>query len=264
MRRSLLMVNVVLLATAGLLGWRLRVEWKSHRSRVDWVYRTSPAEQVAAEASGATAPAAESWVEIVARNVFFPDRSSLTATGNAPPPEPILFGTLNVGSGPVALMSETAGRGFRQVRVGDSIGGYKLLVVEGQKVTLEWAGGRIKLDAAESASRVRAEVSPPASAPPMTAGPRTTTGSTGGVAVVSPSAPETGSAARPAPTSGGKSYFEEFPAMRRVMTREQIAELEREPPGTIRNGKIKKVLASPFGAQIYWEDLPAGESKEKK
>lgn len=52
--------------------------------------------------------------------------------------------------------------------------------------------------------------------------------------------------------------------MRRVMTRDQIADLEREPPGTIKNGKRKTVIASPFGAQIVWEDISPGETKKEE
>lgn len=260
MRRSIVILNLVLLVAAGLVVYRLRAEWKNHRSRVGWVYQGRVVEAAENLASGQPGPAVANWGDIVARSVFHPDRTSVVATaaGGPPPPEPILFGTMNLGSGPVALMSEGQGRGFRQVHIGEAIGAYKLVAVEGQRVSLEWAGGRIKLDAAESASRARSQAGPTASAAPPA--PASTSSSASrapsSAAVVSPTGPAT------SPTTG--SLVERFPELRGVTNKQIIAEFEREAPGTIRNGKIKRMMATPFGVQFWWEDLKPEEKKEEK
>lgn len=253
MRRSIVILNLVLLVAGGLVVYRLRAEWKNHRSRVGWVYQGRVVEAAENFAAGQPGPAVANWGDIVARNVFHPDRTSVVATaaGGPPPPEPILFGTMNLGSGPVALMSEGQGRGFRQVRIGEVIGGYKLIAVEGQQVSLEWAGGRIKLDAAESSSRARSQAGPTAS---LAAPPPARPGAGGGAVVLA------------SPSSAGfSSLFERFPELRGFTSKDQIADLEREPPGTIRNGKRKVVQPWPFGLKIWWEDVKPGEvNKEEK
>lgn len=254
MRRPILILNLVLLVLAGLATYLLRVEWRNYRNRVNWVYQTRSAGAAEKFAIGTPGLAVANWSDIVARNVFHPDRNSLTAVAASgpPPPEPILFGTMDLGSGPLALMSEAQGRGYRQVHIGEPIGGYKLVAVEGQNVSLEWAGGQIKLDAAESASRASASTAqaPSAAPPPAPAAGRTA----GASPVVSPAA------SSPASTGGG--VLSRYPGLRTVLTPEQAADLDREPIGTIRNGKRKQMMASPFGVQIYWEDVKPGEEKK--
>lgn len=259
MRRSIVILNLVLLVAGGLVVYRLRAEWKNHLGRVSWVYQGRVAEAAENLASGQPGPAVANWGDIVARSVFHPDRTSVVATaaGGPPPPEPILFGTMNLGSGQLALMSEGQGRGFRQVHIGEAIGAYKLVAVEGQQVSLEWAGGRIRLDAAESASRARsasssaAGVAPPGPSSTPTAGPKTPSSAT----VVSPTAPSSSAAT--------SALLGRFPELRGA-TKEQLADLEREPPGTIRDGKRKRVTAWPFGVQVWWEDVKVGEEKKEQ
>lgn len=260
MRRSLLLLNLVLLAAAGLLGYRLNVEWKNYRSRVSWVYGPAHAEQPTNAAAPASTATLENWAEIIARNVFSAERTNALASASAAPPEPVVFGTMNLGSGPIALMSEAPGRGYRQVRLGEPIGGYKLIAVEGQKVTLEWPGGQIKIDAAESASRTRSESSSGVSAAPVSPPPTTYApprSAAGGPVVVSPN---------PSSPTTGSSLLDRYPQLRGLATREQLADLEREPPGTVRNGKIKRAEPWLFGVRIYWDDVKSSEEKkdEKK
>jgi hypothetical protein len=223
-----------------LLSWFLGRLWKDYRSRTQWLYAGASAPSRAPLAAGSNrTEQPQSFVEIVDRNVFSPLRGS-------PPPQPaeaanapklpILFGTMNLGSGRFALMApgDQASPVSKRVLPGEEIGGYKLVSIGTSNVVLEWQEKKITLDISESARLVPGIVEKTAS-PSLHPAPMTTAGSTTGLGttvaplVVGPTA----SAAR-------SSMPGAFPDV---------------PEGTLVGGKRKVVVPTPFGPLVQWEDV---------
>jgi hypothetical protein len=178
-------------------------------------------------------------VEIVERNVFSPLRGS-------PPPQPpeaanapklpILFGTMDLGSGRFALMApgDQASPVSKRVLPGEEIGGYKLVSIGTSDVLLEWQEKKITLDISESARPVPGMVEKTA-APGLHPAPMSITGSTASSGttvaplIVGPTAP----AARSSMPGG-------FPDV---------------PIGTVVGGKRKVVVQTPFGPAEQWQEV---------
>ena len=155
-RRQLLILQVGLALAAGLLAWRLETEWKRANLRYAVLSRAAAERGAAALPPGARRepPATE---EIVAKNLFFPDRSSETAPPGKtepPPPVPTVFGTMKLGESYEALMSEagaTAGRTPRRVKQGEQFGAYTVVEIRDERVVIEYQGQETTLDIYQSA-----------------------------------------------------------------------------------------------------------------
>ncbi|OFV99787.1 MAG: hypothetical protein A3H28_06675 [Acidobacteria bacterium RIFCSPLOWO2_02_FULL_61_28] len=158
-RRQLLILQVGLALAAGLLGWRLETEWKRANLRYAALSRAAAERGAAALPPGARRepPATE---EIVAKNLFFPDRSSEIATPaktEPPPPVPTVFGTMKLGESYEALMTEagaTAGRAPRRVKQGEQFGSFTVVEIRDEKVVIEYQGQKTTLDVYQSARSV--------------------------------------------------------------------------------------------------------------
>src|SRR5262245_51982334 len=99
--KQLAMLNAALVIAAILLGWRLSAEWKqTNRSRY-----AVPSVSRSTAAAPAPAPTMERQPmptgEIVAKNLFAPDRNSSVTQAEVSrpaPPVPVVFGTMNLGN----------------------------------------------------------------------------------------------------------------------------------------------------------------------
>ena len=228
-RRQLLILQVGLALAAGLLGWRLETEWKGANLRYGALSRAA-AERGAAALPPGSRREPSATEEIVAKNLFFPDRSSeiapLTKT-EPPPPVPTVFGTMKLGESYEALMTETgatAGRTPRRVKQGEQFGAYTVVEIRDEKVVIEYQGQKTTLDIYQSA---RAALSAPVrTAPPAAPVVESSSGSP----------PQAGRSA-PAPTAVQQPSTE--PGVR-VFTEENRKRFERD---------------GPFGVQIWYEPL---------
>jgi hypothetical protein len=241
-KRELILIVSGLIALNVLLGWLLVGRWKEYRKSTQWLSQGVAPQRALASATGSNqAGQPSSFVDIVDRNVFSPLRGSVPARAQEEtkaPRLPVLFGTMNLGSGRFALMSpgDQSPPHSKRVLPGEEIGGYKLVSIGTSNVVVEWQDKRTTL-----------EITAPAPAPRVpgvterTANVRTGAGTTppsasGAAAVV---VPETGLGASATGRTGQPGAPPDVPV------------------GTVVGGKRKVLVQSPFGPLVQWEDVNA-------
>ena len=249
-RREQILAIVALLVLNALLGWYLVQLRKDYRNRTQWIYARPAASTTPTSSGGRTQIArTEDWSLIVDRNLFTPERSNQPpqAEKEVKAPElPLLFGTMNLGSGWFALMApgDQASPASKKVLPGEEVGGYKLVSIANSQVVVEWGEKRFTIDVSESARRVprivdrtaSTRVDHPTSAPSL-ASP----GAGTATARVTSVAPTSAAAANSKPAA---AYY---PPGADADT----------PVGTVVGGRRKILVQTPFGPQVQWE--PVGQ-----
>ncbi|MDE2758088.1 MAG: hypothetical protein OXI92_16255, partial [Acidobacteriota bacterium] len=129
MKRNLILVNLVLLATAGLLAWSLLGQWRQFEAE-HRLEGPDPGSQEAAAASErpALSPSASAFAAIVDHHLFNQDRSNELPQEYEDQslqelrPVPVLMGMMGIGGQEVALMvsggSGSSGGLYRRLQVG--------------------------------------------------------------------------------------------------------------------------------------------------
>lgn len=238
-RRQLLILQVGLALAAGLLAWRFSTEWKRANLRYGSLPRAAAGREtiLLPAAARRESPPTE---EIVAKNLFSPDRTSQIAPlekPEPPPPVPTVFGTLKLGEGYEALMAEAgppAGRAPRRVKQGERFGGYTVAEIRDEKVVIEYQGQKTTLDVYQSARSAL----PPGAAPVRTAPPAAPVVETsGGAPAPQVLAPPASSLSR-APTSAAA-----------------VPQPGPEPGVrvSIEGNRKRFERDSPFGVQVWYE-----------
>jgi hypothetical protein len=236
LKRRLLLLNVVLLLLAALAGWQLRREYLAARERESAVLKRTlkPAPAPPAGKPQARAPVAPgSYLDIAQKLLFSKDRNSVVVEEPpAPPPPkpvppmPVFHGMMNLGDGPIAILSEKAGGQHREFHPGDQVGPFKLLAFNKQEVVLEWDGKTITKSVQElmgGAEEPRQEAAAPAAA---------------------------NTAAPPPPHSQQSG-----PGVELTKGTHACIPNDTTPAGTVRDGFRKTVTETPFGPQCRWEQI---------
>ncbi len=248
MKRRLLVVNGVLLVAAGIGLWRFRVEYRQSQER----YRvlTPPRAPVppavpTAQLPPPVQPAA--YFDAAQKYLFSPDRNPNVAVEppkvKPRPPLPVLFGVMNLGTGPIALMAANATGAHKPIRIGEPIGDFKLVAAAGDKITLEWEGEKIHAQVSDLLVK-----QPAAGAPQQAAGTANAGGTLSGAAALAPAPTVVTPAGRPGeyavggPIEGRPGTYYAPP-------------VDSAPPGTVFQNKRKVLRQTPFGSQAWWEDV---------
>jgi len=256
-RREQFIVFLGLVAVNAALGWYLYRQWGDYQGRTRWIYGgVAQAEGSALPTLRARNVEAQSFAEIVNRSLFRPDRSNESPTEVAKMPElPFLYGTMNLGNGSFALMApgdQPTGLSKR-ILPGEEIGGYKLVSIAGSQVVVEWGEKKTTIDVSESARRVPRVIEKTASASrPAEAG--TSPGAAGRVTTVAPSS-------APAAAAAAESERKKFtPAGYNAPPGAPVD----APAGTVVGGRRKVVRPTPFGSQVWWEDVEPAKNPTPK
>lgn len=241
MRRKLAILNVTLALLAFYGGWRLREEWWETRVREAAILkqRVKPAPPPPFTPLPSAPPAvASGYAEIVDKMLFDRSRNPTVVVELPPPPPPkpmpalpAFYGTLNLGEGPVAILSIPPGP-QKAIEIGESIGQFKLLGVNTEEIAFEWDGKTIR--------KKLSEVQPAGNTPAVAQ-----QASTGRTEVVGPPAAP---AAPPAqrPLGPGNDSGGGFKACQQN---------DSTPAGTVVSGYRKVVIPSPFGASCRWDPV---------
>jgi hypothetical protein len=239
MKRRILLVNLVLLGLTVAAAARLRWQWRDARAREQAVLRQRIKPRPAPPVP--PAPAAESvkaafYFDIAQKMLFSKDRNPTVVVVAPPPPPPkrqpplpLFHGMVDLGDGPMAIMSEKPGGQHRDFRPGEQIGEYKLVAVDRQEITLEWDGQNITKNVDEMLDR---SAPPPSQAAPASA-------ANAAAAAPRPVQPQPRGEAKPAAADLG--------GIRACQTG------DTSPSGTVADGMRKVIKKTPFGQRCYWE-----------
>ncbi|MBZ5578521.1 MAG: hypothetical protein LAP40_18320 [Acidobacteriia bacterium] len=183
MRRKLLALNAVLGLLTVYAGWQLRQSWRAGKAReAAELGRKVPAAPPPPFTAlpGAPPVVAGGYADIAQKTLFDRSRNPTVAVELPPapppvpmPPLPAFYGLMNLGDGPLAILSVDSG-GEKAVHVGEAIGQFKLVGVNTEEIALEWDGQTVRkrlseLAAAQPAqpqSAARTEVAAPVGAAP--------------------------------------------------------------------------------------------------
>jgi len=217
MRKPIALLNLLLLAAVLGMTAGIRAGWLRSHARYAAPGASSPAGTAVGLGTGTPAPTPLlDYSELVNRNLFSADRNNVQPVVKKEkrqgPPLPVVIGTMNLGGGMVALMTDprqAASGAFKRVKTGDEIGVYKVVEIAEHKVVVEFDGEKTTLDVYESAASVSAGGGTAYSAPApgsqvqtavvaggaTTAGAADTTGEggviqSGGSLIAAPSGPE--------------------------------------------------------------------------
>lgn len=241
MRRRLIFLNLVLLALAAAGSWRLRVNWQAGRVEERKVLESS----VKSSAPPAPAPLrsprpaqAADFIDVAQQMLFDRDRNPKVIVEVAPakpmPALPLAYGMMDMGSGPVVILSEKPGAANRGYSPGEKVGSFVLAAIEGEELVFNWEGQEVR--------RKFQDLKPQAGS----------TASVGGGEQAVP-APATAKAAvqsvgLPVPAETG-------PGLELTGDLKSCQPTDTSPPGTIRDGYRKVVNRTPFGQSCHWEPV---------
>ena len=250
MKRRLLVVNAVLLVAAGIGLWRFRAEYRQSQER----YRvlTPPRAPVPPAVPPAQMPPPvqpASYFDAAQKYLFSPDRNPNIAVEppkvKPRPALPVLFGVMNLGTGPIALMAANATGAHKPIRIGEPIGEFKLVAAGGDKITLEWEGEKIQAQVSDLL------VKPAAAAQQQAGGTMNAGGTLSGPAALAPAA---NAATVVNPSGRPGEYVVGNPIEGRPGTY-YAPPGDTAPAGTVFQNKRKVLRQTPFGSQAWWEDI---------
>ena len=224
-------MNLALCATALLLAYQFRRQWRAYRVSHNLAQiqpQTSQTPQIPGRGSRQETP---NYSAIVDKHLFNLERNNVVPIDPPPPeakllgPKPILMGTMGMAGSTYALMVSGSGTDsslYRRLKVGEQLDGYTLVKVLRDKVVMSAEGRDLDVRIADQ-PRPRSQ--------PASAGVAAGSGSK--VSAVGSSDNS---------TSAAVSNSAEIPA-------------GNAPEGTVFNGKRKRIVPSPFGPTIVWEDV---------
>jgi hypothetical protein len=241
-KSKLVAVNVALAAGLVLVIWQGTEVWKDakgHRkATVNVPVKTiTPPPMTPAKKPDAVQSA--SYADVASKNLFSKDRNPTVAVDppQVDPPKvmpalPVVYGVLGLPSGVKAIMAEHPGDQSKPMQVGDTIGEFKIVALDLNKIKLEWDGREVERNLDELADRT---ATPPAAAGGKSGAP--TTRSTG------PAVPPAAAAPAEQPTSavlGADTGATEAPSRNCVAG-------DNSAIGTVVDGYKKAGVMSPFG-----------------
>jgi len=233
----LIALNLVLAAAVAWAGWQLHNEWMAAKARQAALGKAHAAAPAPPPMTPLAAPGAllpTTYKRVATEDLFDPSRNSDVPVEPPPappppppmPPLPLCHGVMDVGEGPLAVLSVNKDSPHEALSPGDTIGQFKLLSVNTQEITLEWNGQVIHKSVEELLDRSGAA---PAAAPANV--------------VAAPPPP-------PAVTSSkGPGEATQFGI-------KTCQPNDSTPEGTVVDGYRKTSRQTPFGNSCFWE--PAG------
>jgi hypothetical protein len=233
MRKKLILIDFFFLGLAVFLGYQLKARWVSFQVEHNLSLlnqknepRGSPQKSPAKPLNvpNYTAAVDNHLFNVERNNVIPVDPPALPPPPKVSEPKPVLMGTVELGGEEYALMlsaNKNANRQYRQVKVGESLDGYTLVKILDQKVLMSAAGAEVEVRLNEPSQLVARDFVP------------------------SPNNSERSISIGSVPGSQGFDSINSNPTIPESST----------PVGTVRDGRRKKVVPSPFGPMEIWEDV---------
>jgi len=246
MNRKIFLLNLALVALAGVLAWQMRIRWNNAQAHERDVFAQSPrVKQILAPPPPPvikTATPAD-YVDVAQRTLFARDRNPNVIvdpppTPPPPPPMPALphyHGQMSLGA-PIVILSlgSAEQKGYH---AGDEIGPFKLLSFDRENITFEWRGEPVQRTLVELRPKeavVASNVSTPGPAPAQVQQ----------VQSLSSVAPATSSLNAPSNPTLGVDMGGGFRG---------CAPGDNSPAGTVLGGYRKVIARNLMGTSCHWE-----------
>jgi hypothetical protein len=243
-RKHLWILDVCLLGLVVLTGSLLWDRWQNMQAREQALLRQmippGPA-PVVPPLPRVSPSVASAYIEVAQKFLFSKDRSSeviLDPPAPPPPPPPpkpmptlpLAYGVMDLGSGPLIILSERSGAQHHAYRPGERIGEFTLAAINGQEIVFEWDGKQVKKRLEDLIDKKAAESTQPAE-----------------------KAPAAAAASAPAPGVTKVASAEAGPGMELGATSRACIPGDTSPAGTVKDGFRKVVTKTPFGDSCRWE-----------
>lgn len=238
MNRKLVLLNLALLAVVAYAGWQLRLRWiaQKERAAAELSKRIKPLPPPPFAPLPAAPPVVPAtYAQIAQQDLFDRSRNPTVEVVVPPPPPPkpmpplpVYHGQMNIGTGPMAILSEKANSQHQALHPGESIGQFKLVDVTTEEIVFEWEGKVIRKNVDELLDRTATTAV--AAAPARTE---------------QPSAPTPSPVAKSATGPGadtGRGFKVCDPN-------------DNTPVGTVVDGYRKVENATPFGKACRWDPV---------
>ena len=243
MKHRLLALNLLLVAALIYAGFQFHARRMAAQAREAATLNRKVAPLEAPRLTAQPAPPAvtPSAYENVAQKDLFDQSRNPNVTIELPPPPPPLkdppplpyfHGMMNIGDGPIAIMSRTGSGTQEEVHAGGMIGEFKLLDFNMKEITLEW-DGRVIHKRAEDMPKQEGGVRPAAD-----------------VAGSSGTAVMPGVASAPQPAT---QLSEMGPGPDNGNTFRPCQAKDNSPNGAIADGYRKVLRPTMFGNECHWE-----------
>jgi hypothetical protein len=154
LKPKLIVLNLLLAAGVFTVVWqaRVRVQLAHAERQANLNVRIATVKPPSVTAvPKPDAPAAVMYAEVANKNLFAADRNPTVVIDppkvEAPKPMPalpVVYGTMGLPSGTKAIMAQKAGDPSKSVRTGDTIGDFKVVALNSEKVTFEWEGKQVE------------------------------------------------------------------------------------------------------------------------
>jgi len=241
LNRKLVLLNLVLLAMAAYAGWQLRVRWIAARAReaAEFSKRIKPLPPPPFTPLPAAPPVVPATYAQIAQQTLFDRSRNPTVVVEVPPPPPpkpmpplpVYHGQMNIGSGPMAILSETANGQHQALHPGETIGQFKLVDITTTEIAFEWEGKIIRKNVDELLDRT-ASTALAAAAPVRTEQP----------AAAAAPAPVVAKSAIGPGADTGRGFKACDPN-------------DNTPAGSVVDGYRKVLTPSPFGEMCRWDPV---------
>jgi hypothetical protein len=242
LNRKLILLNLVLIALAGLLFWRLRtrrIELRAHE-RAMFAQKAHAAPVLPPPAATPPKPVTPAeYIEVAQKTLFTKDRNPTVIIEVPPkkpdppiPPLPSYHGQMAIGE-PVVFLSADSSAGQKSYHAGETVGKFKVVSFDRENITLAWEGKTIERKLADLAPKEPVPQPSSASAAPAAARPAAT-----------PLAPVRNLTAGESPlgTDMGGGFH-------------GCVAGDNSPNGTVKDGYKKVMTQTPFGASCHWEQV---------
>jgi hypothetical protein len=237
LKRKLLVLNLGLVVFLAYAGFALRQAWLAEKTR-EAAELSKPVKPAAPPPFTplAVAPAVTpaGYAKIAEETLFDRSRNPNVVVDVPPPPPPkpmpplpLYHGQMNIGTGPMASLSEKPNSAGVFLHPGETIGQFKLVDVNSNEITLEWEGKTIRKNVDELLDRG-------ATQQPVAQAARTE----------QPAAPAP--AAVKTPTGPGADTGAGF---------KRCEPSDSTPAGTVVDGYRKVVNPTPFGEACRWDPV---------
>jgi hypothetical protein len=240
-------LNFGLVVLLGWAIWQLRQQWQSaqaHQTQVLQKKVPTPAVPAPLAAVKPSPVTAAGYSEIAEKMLFSKDRNPtviLPPVEIKPPkpmpPLPILYGVMGLPSGPVALLSEAAGKGSKGYRKGENVGEFKITDLSTKQITLQWEDKTITKDINDMLDRSN--------------GPAAASAASNAAPAPAAAGPASSSVTNIAPPSGKMGT----PGVQMTADIRACQPGDTTPSGAVVDGMRKVSTATPFGTVCHWETI---------